>query len=243
MSLSTFELPRINGATEAEQLVQIKKYLYEVVQQMNWAFNNIGTGSEAVVNAVKSSGVIAPKDTPQATFNSIKALIIKSADIVNAYYEEINKKLEGVYVAESEFGTFVEETEGEFKASSTEFEQIYENIQAIQSSVKGISDAMIETNAYIKSGLLYYDDSGVPVYGLEVGQQTEKDGVEVFNRYAQFTSDRLVFFDSNGNEVAWIKDNTLHIEVAEIATLRQGGFESTAEAGGGVVERWVGTGG
>ena len=43
------------------------------------------------------------------TFYELKAMIIKSTDTVNAYYEKINKKLEGQYVEQEEFDQVVAE--------------------------------------------------------------------------------------------------------------------------------------
>jgi hypothetical protein len=65
----------------------------------------------------------AREESAETTFNSLKALIIKSADIVNAYYEEINTRLSGVYVAESDFGTYVEETDLKISRSSKDITQ------------------------------------------------------------------------------------------------------------------------
>ena len=44
------------------------------------------------------------KDDPISNFNSIKGLIIKSADIVDAYYEETSYRMQSAYVAQSAFG-------------------------------------------------------------------------------------------------------------------------------------------
>lgn len=74
----------------------------------------------------------------EATFDSIKALIIKSAEIVDAYYEEINKKLTGVYVAKSDFGTYVEKTSKEIEENSTSTTQGFENLQIIANDVSNI---------------------------------------------------------------------------------------------------------
>ena len=98
---------------------------------------------------------------------------------------------------------------------------------------------LIEVNAHIKSGLLYYDEAGAPVYGLEIGQRTEIDGVETFNKYARFTSEKLSFYDSNDNEVAYISDKKLyitHVEVTGSFTL--GGFVDTVLPDRSVVTRW-----
>lgn len=238
-------LPNITGKTEAEQLSQVKSYLYQVVEQLNWSLKNVE--SSAIYAAQRSVGTSKKGNTEeeaQNTFNSIKSLIIKSADIVESYYETINARLEGMYVAQSDFGTFSEQTVSEIEANSTSIEQLYSDIQQIVSDVEGINDSIIEVNAHIKSGLLYYGDDGAPVYGLEIGQRTEIDGEEVFNKYAQFTSDKLSFFDQNGTEVAYISDQKLFITHVEVTgSFKLGGFVDTVRSNGDVVTRWSWNGG
>lgn len=237
-------LPNLTDSTERGQLLQVKSYLYQLVEQLNHALTDVErVAASAVTTARASSAASAEKDS-QATFNSIKALIIKSADIVNAYYDEINTRLEGDYVAVSDFGTYVEQTAQDIEANSTGIEQLYSNIQAIITDIENVEHTLIEVNAHINSGLLYTDEQGVPVYGLEIGQRTEIDGEEVFNKYARFTADRLAFFDQNGNEVAYISDQKLFITHVEVTgSFSMGGFVDTVQADGGIVTKWVGTGG
>ena len=404
-------LPNITGPTERERLSQIQSYLFQMVEQLNWALQNVDTSNATVVNPTPKSlmpsvggsyGVmpVGEGDDPQTTFNSIKSLIIKSADIVEAYYEEINRRLESVYVAQSDFGDFAQRTSQEIEETSTSTIQRFENVQVIISNhdkelssiegnlqtigqelgysqneiitikgdVDGISSSVanLETNigdldtdlketaqtltqtitdtedkltttitntkveieeriddtngsvanlgaglndansriadvdqdlqeakeniseniqgvrdsvtgvnalledakaqlqgslddlevyitelqsliigvtAYLKSGLLYYTDAGIPVYGIEVGQSVkdETSGVEVFNKYARFTSEKLSFYDSNGIEVAYISDKKLYIRMAHITVAFQiGGLIDLVMANGDVVEKWVG---
>lgn len=221
-----FRYPNITGLSEKEQLTQLKSYMHQLVDQLNWAFNSIDTSSG---NGSTSTPryVVAPggKMDAQASFNAIKGLIIKSADIVNAYYEEINSRLEGAYVAESDFGTFIEQTTQDVSENSKEIERSFTHIQRILSDIENISYKLIETNAHINSGLLYFDENEIPIYGLEIGQKNVIDGVEVFNKYARFTSDRLSFYDQNGTEVAYISDYKLYITHLEIlGSIKGGGF-------------------
>lgn len=130
-------LPNINAATEREQLIQLKSYLYQLSEQLQWAFDNINTtgGSSSSGYVVNQPTKIYSKGLSNAeaelTFNSLKSLIIKSADIVNAYYDEINARLEGIYVAQSDFGAYAEKTSQEIEATSTSTTQRFENIQVI----------------------------------------------------------------------------------------------------------------
>lgn len=424
-------LPNITGVSEKEQLLQLKSYLYQLSEQLQYAFDNInttgGSGNGYVVKEAPrgftassgGSGVNA-----EATFAAIKSLIIKSADIVNAYYDEINKKLEGAYVAQSDFGVFAEKTTQDIQANSTGITQTFENVQLIIRDTKDEIDgdlktigedlsyaqnevivlkgnveeintniADVETNigeldttlqntkgeltgnigeavnsanaytdaakneaigytddaksdldgkigetasdldgkitntngridetngavsnlgdgldnansridgvdkdlqgaktninteiqrvsnsvsevdrlrlaaeealggsiddlefdlaglraivagvtAYVKSGLLYYTDAGIPVYGIEIGQEVEANGTTVFNKFSRFTSEKLSFYDANGNEVAYISDKKLYIGQAEITiSLKVGGLVDYVMANGDVVTKWEG---
>ena len=105
--------PNITAATDRERLMQIQSYLYQMAQQLQWAFDTIQTGSggggQPVVQQTKTIYVSTNQD-PETTFAGIKDLIIKSAEIVDAYYEEIDSRLDGIYVAKSDFGTYTEQT-------------------------------------------------------------------------------------------------------------------------------------
>ena len=236
--------PNIQGQSEREQLVQVKSYLHQLVGELQWAFNTIDTSNGGNI-VITTSQNTSSKSTAnaQATFDSIKALIIKSADIVNAYYEEINTRLEGAYVAESDFGTYMEHTLQNISQNSTEIESLYSNVQAILTDIENIEYTLIETNAHIRSGLLYYNDNEIPIYGLEIGQRNTIDGEEVFNKFARFTADRLSFYDQNDTEVAYVSDHKLYIGNVEITiSFKIGGYVDMVTANGGVVTKWVGRG-
>ena len=251
-------LPNITADSAPAQLAQIKSYLYQMVGQLNYALSTMESGTGIVdVSGKPVSASTQQKEDPVSTFNSIKALIIKSADIVTAYYEEISKRLEGVYVAEAAFpdgiATYIQKTSNDVIANSTYIKQMYDNIQTIKSDVAGIKDDQIKVKAHIKTGLLYYVgedgkeydselENGTPVYGVEVGQVvTDEDDNELFNKYARFTANRLSFYDQNDDEVAYISDYKLYITNAEITgTLTLGAFEIPTDRG--FTLRWVGRG-
>lgn len=135
-------LPNITGTTEREQLLQLKSYLYQLSEQLQWAFDTIDTsGKSGAAYVVSEAPRVLASSGPsssdaQATFASIKSLIIKSADIVDAYYEEINKRLESVYVAQSDFGAYAEQTALEIEATSKSITQNYENVQVLIQETK-----------------------------------------------------------------------------------------------------------
>lgn len=234
-------LPQINGANDSEKIKQISSYLFQIAEQLQWALKNVDTSSNTVIVTPTPKSLspgLQSTVSAEQTFGSIKSLIIKSADIVNAYYEAINKKLIGEYVAQSDFGTFREQTIQGIEANSTGINQYYTNIQEITETIENINSTLLEVNAHIRSGLLYYNGD-IPVYGLEIGQKNIVNGEEVFNKFARFTSDRLSFYDNNGIEVAYISDYKIHITHAEVeGTLKIGGY--LVDTSKGLTFKWVG---
>jgi uncharacterized phage infection (PIP) family protein YhgE len=121
--------------------------------------------------------------------------------------------------------------------------QLQGSLDDLEAYVTGLQNVIIGVTAYLKSGLLYNTDAGIPVYGLEIGQSVRDEvaGTEVFNKYARFTSEKLSFYDSNGNEVAYISDKKLFIKQAEITVaFKIGGLIDLVMDNGDVVTKWVG---
>ena len=113
------------------------------------------------------------------------------------------------------------------------------DIDKLKKSLDDLNYILVEVNANIKSGLIDYDDNGIPIYGLEIGQKNTINGVEVFNKFARFSAGRLSFYDNNGTEVAYISDYKLYITHAEVTgTLKLGGY--LVDTSNGVTFKWVG---
>ena len=237
-----FQAPRLTGGSDHTQLAEMGRYLHTLVDQLNLVLMDLNDASKAVEDKASQALATATATAdPASNWNQVKSLIIKSADIVEVYQEKISTALAGEYVASSDFGSFVEETNATLEANSSGITQIYNDLQTIETDFRDLSSAIIEVNAHINSGMLYYNDDGVPVYGLEIGQRTEIDGVETFNKFARFTADKLSFYDPNGTEVAYISDQRLHIAHADIqSSMTMGGFRDIVQSDGSVVTRWIG---
>ena len=215
--------PNITAATEREQLLQMRSYLYQLAQELQFALGTVEkqvlTVQDTAAKAERQLSRVSDVQNPKAQFSSLKSLIIKSADIVNAYYEEISRKLSGEYVAQSDFGTFRQETQQSITENSQGITRAFSDMQTIENTLSELNAAVTQVNAWIKTGKLGEDENSVPIYGVEIGQQTEDDGIVVFHKFARLMANRLSFFDQNGVEVSFIGDETMHITKAEINSL------------------------
>lgn len=237
-------LPNITASTDAGKLQQMQSFMHQLVEQLNWALNSIdsisGTPTVTTGTAKPTAQNDTSKDDPISNFNSIKGLIIKSADIVNAYYEKIDSllKLSGYYMAQSDFGKFEEETLNLISATDKLLRQDLVDKQTIYDENGNIKTELL-VNGHIYSGIIEYAKDGEAIVGIEIGQTTNG----TFNKFARFTADRLEFYNAlNPNEpVAYISDYKLYITHVEVTgSLKEGGYRDIVTEGGGIVTKWVG---
>ena len=236
-------LPNITGRTETEQLTQIKSYLYQFAEQLQWALKTVeGGGNGNNVLYQSTSATPASKDQVASNFSELKALIIKSADIVEAYYEKIDAmlKLSGDYTAYSDFGIFKEQTLNLISANSSQIQQNIANLQAIFDTDGNIRAELL-VNGHIYSGIIEYAKEGEAIVGIEIGQTTTENGVQVFNKFARFTAEKLSFYDAmvQDEPVAYISNYKLYITNAEVTgTLKLGGY--VLDTSVGIALKWEG---
>lgn len=248
-----FRMPNITGS-DREQLAQIRSYLYQFIPQLQWALStleNTSSSNQVVepLQVIRERSSSNAPTSPESSFNAIKALIIKSADIVDAYYAEINTRLIDSYRALSDFGEYSEQTEKLVRDTAAFTEETYSRLASIDEDLDGVPEYIRTTKGYIRTGIIvdslsaeeakvYGKKEGDSLIGIEVGENDE-DGI--FRKYARFTSERLSFYDQNDDEVAYISNYKLYIRAAEIKErLQIGGYVDIVTAGGGVVTKWVG---
>ena len=147
---------------------------------------------------------------------TIRDAVTEGTQGVYADMESQQSMFDGLYYAKSDFGEFLEKYNQVLSIDPTKVEQAYNDTQILHTETESLRDAIVATRANIRTGILYYDDDSVPIYGVEVGQTTEVNGEELFNKFARFTSSRLSFYDANGSEVAYISDYKLYITNAQV---------------------------
>ena len=219
-----------------QELSSLKSYLFKTSQQLQWAFDHLQQQENQTLSPVHQEKT--PREDPRKTFSEIKNLIIKSADIVSSFEDQIRKKLDGVYLAQSEFGTFREETSQALAADSQNLQLLFESTRTLNQTLEEINARESTTSAYIKTGCL--QDGDPPVYGLEIGQKNMEDGKETFEKFARFTADRLSFFDCSDVEVAYISDYKLYITHAQVTGTLELGSRFRVLFDNGLAFQWKG---
>ena len=212
--------PHVTAPTTEGQLQQIKTFLYQLTDQLNFALKDAKrieeeSNQSSLTFKKNSSGGETSNDAAQATFSSIKNLIIKSADVVNAFYDEISRKLEGHYSALAnngkDYAEFVEDTtqwRTESSESNTDYFEATQKITAylgFDGDTKPLPDAdsgeviqeLRKDTFFMKTGWLYEEADGTKIGGIELGQVSSDSG-GTDTAFARFTPTKLVFYGEDG---------------------------------------------
>lgn len=213
--------PTTTGSAE-QQMEALRSYLFQQTEALNVALSGqtLEKQLEKITEALSppKKGTSASQQSELSKYQSLKALIIKTADTVVVSSEEFRKTLSGYYVTSSNFGEYLENATVNIEGTPVGITQLYSYTAGIRSDY---GDFDVERQTFIKTGMLYYDDDGLPVYGVGIGELKTKvtaDGQVVLDRgglVSTHTADRISFWE-NDIEVAYISNGALHMPAADI---------------------------
>ena len=90
MSLN-LRYPNITGSTEKEQLTQIKSYLHQLVEQLNYALPVSGTGDGSQPSSYEVQG-------GEMSYYELRSLIIMELQQVETLFDNLSKQMQADYV-------------------------------------------------------------------------------------------------------------------------------------------------
>lgn len=232
-------LPNITSPTPEGQLQQMRSYLYQFAEQLQWALNTLDKGTSAEEIELKNAAGTAVEKTEEAkaqdTFNSIKDLIIKSADIVESYYDQIDNliNLSGKYVASSDYGTYTEETKQWIDATDKHIQQNLYTKETIDGMIR-------ENQGYLRYGRVgtTIDGGDSMATGIVIGDFTSTNESE-YVRFARYTSRGIELFDGSTSTtpVAIISKYKITITSAEFSgSVKLGKYR--VELHNGIAFKW-----
>ena len=246
--MTTISMPPYPTGTAAQIAARQYSYLFQMAQQLNLALEALESGA-----AVQGQGGVQQSPSGNAVaalqqqYENLRSQIIKTAQQVEKTTESLTAKLNEEYVAQSEFGTYVQQLSAYLEANPDALTQYYGFCGDLQANVAAVDAAFnhyrVDTQGYIRTGIVSYDGD-TPVYGVAVGQNLttrQVDGetvVEQNNFRAVFTSRRLGFWQDD-TEIAYLSDNRLYItDITVLSGLNVGQWRMDSTAG--LAFQWMG---
>lgn len=218
-------LPAIDGASDSVKIAKIQEFLYELTNQLNFALLDIERDKVEVVSYGATTASAKKESTPAQLFDTLKPFIIKNADIIASYSEEISKVLKGEYVAKTDYAEYVKKTEATFEATSENISQTYTRVEGIYGTFEpGVDTAIVKTtNAVITTGFLG-EENGNAQYGMQI--TTISDNKKFAS--AKFLSTGVIIYDEMGKEALIITDETINVKNVSVSkSFALGGLRTT----------------
>lgn len=106
MSLN-IRYPNITGLTEREQLAQVKSFLHQLVDQLNYDLPNMSAGS----------GQTYEVQGGEVSYYELRSLIIQQLQEAEKLFEQLSQKFESEYVKDEEVPALIEDALAQAKAS------------------------------------------------------------------------------------------------------------------------------
>ena len=247
MNLNLSTPPRLTGDT-ADQLRQITSYLYQLQRDLNVALDSV----DSVVSQAAEDTAKAAEGTVSETAKSLKSLIIKTAGVIRQEMDTWTQTLEGTYLAISDFGTYREEVSQEITATATEIVNAFNyestlaaRVEELEAENSVLNSYKVQTEQYTKTGLLYFDELDVPVYGYAVGEVLTRvivNGEETVRRedlMATWSAGRLNFWQG-GSIVAYYANNKMYVTDGEFLNSLQIGDWMFTTYNGNLDIDWAG---
>jgi hypothetical protein len=147
MSLN-LRFPNITASTEKEQLVQIKSFLHQLVQELNYALPTISEGASAQTIEVQGG---------EMSYYELRSLIISTTQSLKEQYEKLYEQLGKDYVSKKEYQDLVDDLDTLEKALPENYaakgdftafqETVIGDIKTIQDDLDALEDALTALGA------------------------------------------------------------------------------------------------
>lgn len=128
--------PAVTADSTAGRLEQVVNYLRQLADELNLAADRTTRQLEQVKPT--------PIPTPTEQFEATKALILKSAELVEHYSQKLSKTLAGQFVASSDFGAYTQQTQARLEAADTALTTAVSRLEKITGEQTGLRQQLTQ---------------------------------------------------------------------------------------------------
>lgn len=93
--------PKITALSEREQLAQIKSYLHQLVEQLNYVLPNLSTGTGA--------GQTVSVQGTEISYYELRTMIIRQAEQLRDQFNQLAAELDSKYIKSEDIATIATE--------------------------------------------------------------------------------------------------------------------------------------
>lgn len=241
--------PALTGTAE-QQLMQMHRYLFRLNDELQRAMTAQEVTFQGLDARQQKSVTVAELEKDLAEqYSNAKSLIIKTADIVRSEMTKIEAALRSEYIAKSEWGEYREDITQEIEATATGIVQSFGYEAQINAVGTAFEAYRVESQGYIRSGIIGFDDDNLPIYGIAIGQNLSNttadvggeiyDVIDMSKDLATYTANRITFWQ-NGVAAMYISNSEMVINKIKLMGPLQFREEWMITHSDGFGIKWIG---
>lgn len=249
-----YEYPPILTGDALQQIAALRDYLVRQTRDRDHQITETAAKEIQIVGAraAAKNGKQTPSDSEKQLAQSLRALIIKTADVVESHVEAIYTELHSDYTAISEdFGTYKDTVNARFEAMADGITAQFEETEQILTPIQQFTT---ELSGAIRLGIIEDPETHERAIGIVIGQHVQFTGAtETHDGYEYqvldegqttgiYTSTGWQFW-INGRKVGWFdtEDSSLHVSRILVETQLQHGSDWLVTTVGGYGIRYIGS--
>ena len=130
--------PNITGLSEKEQLAQIKSYLYQLVDQLNYALPNLGGSTQTY-----------EVQGEEMSYYELRSLLISTTGELRDLYEKLYQRLEADYTSKKEFYENAKAVEDELNRLQDLLNALDDSVEALKAEDEAIKQSFNDLSAAV----------------------------------------------------------------------------------------------
>lgn len=231
--------PTTPHGDERTAITQMYSYLFRLSEQLNTIQTTLDAQAAKASERIAQAAKIDTKELKDTDnqYTALVSLVVKTANIVQSRMDKIVTRLKSEYVAQSEWGEYRVAVTREIEETAKYTLENYRygaEVLNIPEMAADFESYRIETEGFIRRGIIGYDDDGYPILGIAIAQELKGktvtiDGTEYeeFDRtvnMATYTAEKLSFW-INGVEMAYLSNGELYVtRIIVLDSIRLGGW-------------------
>ncbi len=212
-------MPAAPAGTLAQQVQQQYTYLFRLAQTLNRAMEQVECTAGAQAAQAQRTRVSSREAREERAHQAatLKSLIIKSADVVRQEMDRLATELKGSYVAQSEFGDYLERISQRIEADPSQLSQYFKFASDIRADMDRVEVGLCLLQDRC-GGIYPPGHCGLrrhePILGIAIGQDIRPpprgwrrrravyDVIDKSSNMSVWTTEKLSFY-IGGQEAAY----------------------------------------
>lgn len=176
-----YELPPMLRGSEGEQIAALRDYLVRLARSLEGPSEAARTAAAPASNAVSNAATQTESREARRRSAELRALIVKTAEVIERRVDELSQTLREDYLAASTFGEYRETILTVLRSTAREVVDSYDYsaaLEALDREGQTLAASLTAIRGEIRRGLITDPETGETAMGIAIAEELRFTGQE-----------------------------------------------------------------